>query len=91
MAIEKKTILNKIEIETENSQVQVRLALLLVEDGVEISRKFHRTAFDFSIENSALVQMYAVNTHLVQMGEVPLEESEVAKIVAHSNLANSLK
>jgi len=42
MALEKKTIEDKIEIIGDFKSVQVRTATVIEEDGVEISRSFHR-------------------------------------------------
>ena len=42
MAITKETIQDKIEIVGDYKHVQVRTATVIKEDGVEISRSFHR-------------------------------------------------
>ena len=42
MAITKETIEDKIEVVGEFKQIQVRTATVIKEDGVEISRSFHR-------------------------------------------------
>ena len=42
MAITKETIEDKIEIVGEHKNIQVRTATVIKEDGVEISRSFHR-------------------------------------------------
>jgi hypothetical protein len=42
MAITKETIQDKIEIVGEFKHIQVRTATVIKEDGVEISRSFHR-------------------------------------------------
>ena len=42
MAITKKTITDKIEVVGEFSHIQVREALQIIEDGVVISKSYHR-------------------------------------------------
>ena len=41
MALDKQTLIDKIEI-VENGTVQVRQATIIIEDGKQISRTFHR-------------------------------------------------
>ena len=43
MAITKEVVIDKIEIVTEYRHMQLREATVIKEDGVEISRSFHRT------------------------------------------------
>ena len=42
MAIVKNTLIDKIEIVGDYRHVQVRTATVIIEDGVEISRSYHR-------------------------------------------------
>ena len=42
MAITKETVQDKIEVVGEFKHIQVRTATIIEEDGVEISRSFHR-------------------------------------------------
>lgn len=42
MALTKEIVIDKIEIVTEFKHVQVRTATVVKEDGIEISRTFHR-------------------------------------------------
>ena len=42
MAITKETVEDKIEIVGEHKNIQIRTATVMKEDGVEISRSFHR-------------------------------------------------
>ena len=44
MALTKKAVVDKIEV-LEMGQVQVRTATIVEEDGVELTRSFHRAAF----------------------------------------------
>tara|TARA_Y100001937_G_C6990634_1_gene271912 strand:+ start:382 stop:672 length:291 start_codon:yes stop_codon:yes gene_type:complete len=46
MAITKEVIQDKIEIVGEHKNIQVRTATVIKEDGVEISRSFHRRVLE---------------------------------------------
>ena len=46
MAIIKEIIEDKIEVVGDYKRIQIREATVIKEDGVEISRSFHRKAFD---------------------------------------------
>ena len=46
MALTKETIEDKIEIVGEHKNIQVRTATVIKEDGVEITRSFHRKVLD---------------------------------------------
>jgi hypothetical protein len=65
MALEKKVVTDLIEV-LENGCVQVRTKTAILEDGVEISSKFHRHVVvpgsDYSAED-AKVQAICVATH----------------------------
>ena len=65
MALEKKEIVDLIEV-LENGSVQVRVKTAILEDGVEISSKFHRHVVapgqDYSAED-AKVQAICKATH----------------------------
>ena len=56
MAITKETEIGRIEVVTEFKHIQVRTDTVIKEDGVELSRKFHRhvITWDISAENLAL-------------------------------------
>lgn len=86
MTMERKTVVDQIEI-TRAGMVQVRLALLIVDGEKEISSRYHRTAFDPRVENAAMIQMYAVNTHLLEMGEKPIPQEDIDRVMAHANTA----
>lgn len=77
MAIAKRTIVDQIEI-TRDGTVQVRVGLLLVEDGKEIDCKWHRTAIPPGGDVEA--QMAAVNAHLVAMEKEPLAPAAIDRI-----------
>lgn len=82
--IEKQTILDQVEI-TRNGTVQVRFGLLLVEDGVAIDTKWHRTAFPPG--HNIQAQIGAVNVHLAQMGKEPVSAGDADRITALCNTA----
>jgi len=75
--IEKKSIVDQIEI-TRDGSIQIRIALLLVEDGVELDSKWHRTRVEpgASVED----QMAAVNQHLVSMGKAPVDTAALLPV-----------
>lgn len=64
--IERVTVVDQVEVRPDGI-VQVRLAKLLVENGVVIGRAWHRTVIEPGTPVDA--QMGEVNRHLVEMGE----------------------
>ena len=77
--IEKKTIIDQIEI-TRDGTIQVRLALLVLEDGEEISSAWHRTSIPPGTDPAS--QMAAVNTHLQQMNKSPITDFSLLTNIA---------
>lgn len=77
--IVKKTVVDQIEV-TRAGNIQIRFALLLLEDGKELDSKWHRTAIEPGGDVDA--QLAAVNEHLVQMGKAPVELADVARVKA---------
>ncbi len=69
--LEKKTILDQIEL-TRDGTIQVRLALQILEDGVELSSTWHRTSIPPGADPGA--QMAAVNAHLQQMNKATVTD-----------------
>ncbi len=67
---EKKTLVDQIEI-TRDGTIQVRFAVLVLEDGNEIASSWHRTSFAPGADIDA--QMEVINAHLTKMGKVPVE------------------
>ena len=69
MALEKQTIVDKIEV-LENGCVQVRTAIRIVEDGVQLSQSYHRHVVapgdDYSGED-ARVQAICAATHTAEV------------------------
>ena len=69
MALEKQTIVDKIEV-VENGCVQVRTATRIVEDGVQLSQSYHRHVVapgkDYSNED-ARVQAICAATHTAEV------------------------
>jgi hypothetical protein len=56
MALTKETVIGKMEVVTDFKHIQVRTDTVIKEDGVELSRSFHRHVVtpDISAENLAL-------------------------------------
>ena len=69
MALEKQTIVDKIEV-VENGTVQVRTATRIIEDGVQLSQSYHRHVVapgdDYSGED-ARVQAICAATHTAEV------------------------
>jgi hypothetical protein len=69
MALEKLTVVDKIEV-LESGCVQVRTAIRIVEDGVQLSQSYHRKviapADDYSTED-ARVQAICAATHTAEV------------------------
>lgn len=63
--IERKTVLEQPEPNCQTGVLGVKIAFLLVENGVELDRKWHRTAIPIDID--PVQQMAAVNAHLAIM------------------------
>lgn len=80
--ITKRTITDKIEIVGEYRHVQVRIATVIEEDGVELSRSFHRHVVsptdDYSGE-TAEVQAVCQAVFTAEVGEA-YELSQVAQV-----------
>jgi hypothetical protein len=79
MALEKKVVTDLIEV-LENGNVQVRIKTAILEDGKEISSKFHRHVVapgqDYSAED-AKVQAICAATHTPEV-VAAYEASQVA-------------
>jgi hypothetical protein len=84
MAIVRNTVLNQVEI-TEGGTVQVRLALVLEENGMVLHRRWHRVAIPLDIDVAA--QMAEVSRDLESMGEWPVSEADVARIAEYHALS----
>lgn len=77
--IEKKSVLDQPELHR-SGVLYVRLAKLLVEDGVEIGCEWHRTGIPHDIDPAA--QMAAVNAHLAEMNYPAVSQADVDCVVA---------
>lgn len=75
--IEKKTIVSQTMID-EYGNMLIQLSLLVVEDGVEIAREYHRTSIP--PDTAPALQMGAVNDHLSAMGKSPVSAGELSFI-----------
>lgn len=83
--IERKSVLDQPEL-NRSGVLGVRIAFLLIEDGVEIDCKWHRTAIHFDAD--PLSQMEAVNANLAVMDPPmpPVSQSDIDFIVQCHNL-----
>lgn len=75
--IEKRTVVDQIEV-TRSQYVQLRIGLLIVDDGVEVDCKWHRTAIEPGGDVDR--QMAVVNAHLKGMGKVPVGAEDIARV-----------
>lgn len=74
--IERKTVLEQPELNA-SGVLGVKLAFLLVEDGKELDRKWHRTSIP--VDADPAQQMAAVNAHLAIMDQ-PMPQVSQADI-----------
>jgi hypothetical protein len=83
--IERKTVLDQPELHR-SGLLQIRLALLLVEDGAELSCAWHRTAVE--LDGDVQTQMDFVNAHLAALDPPmpPLAQEEIDFIKACHDL-----
>lgn len=81
----RKTIVDQIEVDRGNN-LGVRLCLLIVDGEQELKSSYHRTSIP--PEGDAAVQMGFVNQHLATMGEEPVSQADIDRIVAFHALAN---
>jgi len=75
--ITKQTVVDQLEL-TRAGTLQVRIGLLLIEDGKEIDCKWHRTVITPGADVDA--QMALVNANLDQMDRAPVDATGVARI-----------
>lgn len=81
--LERRTVVDQVEISLETGETRVRLAFLILDGGVEISRRYHRTAFDKDgPETHVNQQMAEVNAHLQRMNELPVSQDHIGDIRA---------
>lgn len=81
----RKTLVDQIEIDRDNN-VGVRLVLLIVDGDTEINSRYHRTSIP--PEGDPAAQMGFVNQHLASMGEEPVLQADIDRIMAFHALAN---
>lgn len=77
--IEKQTIIERIEIES-TGVMQIRLATIIVENGRELARAWHRTSV--APGSDANVVMAAVNASLSQTGKATVDVKDIARVTA---------
>lgn len=83
MAIERKTVVDQIEI-TRSGEMRVRIGLLLVEDGVEIDCRWHRTVVPPEVSPDE--QFASVNSHLESMGKEPVSAADIEQVTEYHDL-----
>lgn len=76
--IERKTVLEQPEPHR-SGVLGVKIAILMVEDGVEIDCKWHRTSIPADIDPQS--QMDQVNAHFGAMGLPELPQAEIDFVV----------
>lgn len=76
--IERKTVLEQPELHR-SGVLGIKIAKLLVENGVEISCEWHRTPIPGDVDPQA--QMNAVNEHLVSMVLPAIPQSEIDFVI----------
>lgn len=83
MLIVKKTVIDQVEVRRDTGIMQIRFALLLVEDGVEIDSRWHRTSLNPG--QSIDAQLDLVDANLAMLGKAPIERagflSEIKQII----------
>lgn len=77
--IERQTVVDKIEV-LRSGIVQIRLGLLLVEDGVELDCKWHRMTLEPGKDWEESIAI--VNAHLFSMKLAPLPDLEIERVKA---------
>lgn len=82
MTIERKTVVHTVEVNRDGT-VGVKIAKLLVEDGVEIACEWHRVLIYPEHDHGDVMAL--VNEHLGQMGLPPVGPECLAKIETHCN------
>ena len=81
MSIEKRTIIDQIEI-TRNGVVRLRLDKQLVDGEKVLKSEYHRAGFEPGADLNIAIQ--TINNHLVALGEVevsPIEWERVRRVV----------
>lgn len=82
--LEKKTVLNQVEI-LPSGVVQVRFEKLIVEAGKVLRSEWHRTTIEPGVDVDE--QIAVVNGHLAALGEAPVEDYQLAK--DHAKVAHT--
>lgn len=77
MALQKVSIIDQIEI-LSTGDVQVRIRLMVVDGTEVVASKWHRTVVPTDVD--PVMQMAAVNEHLVAMGEAPLAAEDIGRL-----------
>lgn len=75
--ITRKTVVDQIEVNRDN-RVYVRFGVLLLEDGVEVECKWHRTVIEPGTDPD--LQIRLVNAHLKSMSRAPVDEAGLGRL-----------
>ncbi len=87
MALERRTIVNQIEV-NEFGTVQVRFAIQIVDGDNVIHSRWHRTAVDLTGDVDQ--QLAAVNAHMDEMGEARVSDKDIDRIKRFHDLSVEL-
>lgn len=84
--ISKRTVVKDVTV-TEAGTLEVRMEKQVVEDGVVISKEYHRTTV--APDTDAGDQMAVVNLHLKAMGCVKVEDHEIDRVKRFAQIAHT--
>lgn len=85
--IERKTVVEQIEVKPETGHLQVRFVKLLIEDGAEIHRGYHRIVLEPDMDLTEAARL--VNASLAQLGEAAVEDFHWERVKRHADLART--
>lgn len=83
----KKTEVEQIEVNLETGIVGVRMVKMTLDGDKEVRREYHRTLLEPDADIDATAK--AINDYLIQIGEVPVEESHWTSVKRHVALART--
>ncbi len=73
MSLSQRTIIDQIEV-THSGPIQIRFAKQIVDGDTVLASEWHRTSIDPG--GDLATQMAAVNSHLEQMGRLPVSDKD---------------
>lgn len=68
------TVIDQIE-KSRDGNVGVRIALMIIDEGVELAKRWHRVVMRPQDDTASLVQ--EINSNLIELGESPLTSGDV--------------